>query len=182
MTRFARTFLPRPLVLVLLAVVFTGLSGCGVYSFKDVSYSPAVKTIKINLFQNKAGYVNPQLAPRLTEGFSQKVSNQTRLTRTTNDDAHYQVSATIVSYRVTTSAISNQQAATNRLTVAVHVEFKNTLDPSLDNNKTRDFDVSRDFEFSANLTLNQVEAQSSFFDDLVKNMSDEIFNRIFSNW
>lgn len=175
-------FLQRPFIALALLFVLVAGTGCHVYSFKDVSYSPAVKTIKIALFENKASYVNPQLAPRLTDAFSQKVSNNTRLTRTTNDDAHYQVFATITSYRVTTSAISTQQAATNRLTVAVHVEFKNTLDPSLDNNKSRPIDISRDFDFSANLTLNQVEAQSGFMDDVYKNLSDEIFNRIFSNW
>lgn len=176
-------FWQRRLVVAAMALlVAAGFAGCHVYSFKDVTYSPAVKTIKISLFENKASYVNPQLAPRLTDAFSQKVSNQTRLTRTENGDAHYQVAATITSYRVTTSAISAQQSATNRLTVSVHVVFKNTLDPSLDNNKSREFDISRDFDFSASLTLNQAEAQSSFMDGLVKNVSDEIFNRIFSNW
>ena len=47
-------------------------------------------------------------------------------------------------------------------------------------NKSTDYQVSRDFDFSAGLTLAQAEAQ--LLDDIVKNVTDEIFNRLFSNW
>ncbi len=71
------------------------LSSCHVYSFKDVSIPPEVKTVKIGFIENKARYVNPQLSPRLTDRLQQKIANQTRLTRTNNDDAHYQISGYI---------------------------------------------------------------------------------------
>lgn len=148
---------------------------CGVYSFKDVSIEPEVKTIKIGFLENRARYVNPQLSPRLTDKFQLKVVSQTRLTRTNDDDAHYQITGYISDYSVSTSGISNQQAATNRLTVAVHLTFRNTL-----KNKTEEFDVSRNFDFPARLTLEQ--AQGALTEEIVRNLSDEIFNRIFSNW
>jgi hypothetical protein len=150
-------------------------SSCGVYTFRDVSIPPEVKTIKINYLENKARYVNPQLSPRLTDALQQKVSNQTRLTRTTNDDAHYQVSGYVSGYDVTTAGISSQQTNLNRLTVRVHILFRNALE-----DKNQEFDISRDFDFSGNLAFNQAEAQ--LFNDVLKNVSDEIFNRIFSNW
>ncbi len=158
---------------LLFLVIF--FSSCGVYTFKDVSIPPEVKTVKINFIENRAGYKNPQLSPRLTDQLQQKISNQTRLTRTNSDDAHYQISGYVSSYTVSTSGISSQQAATNRLTVGVHITLLNTL-----KNETKEYDVSRDFEFSAGLTLTQAEAQ--LFSDIVKNVTDEIFNRIFSNW
>jgi hypothetical protein len=71
--------------------------------------------------------------------------------------------------------VSAQQATTNRLTVTVHVVLKKTLD-----NKEQEFDVSRNFDFSANLTLNQAEGQ--LMDDIIRNITDDIFNQIFSNW
>jgi Lipopolysaccharide-assembly len=148
---------------------------CGVYTFKDVSIPPEVKTVKINFIENRAGYKNPQLSPRITDQLQQKISNQTRLTRTNSDDAHYQISGYISSYTVSTSGISDKQAATNRLTVGVHITLLNTL-----KNETKEYDISRDFEFSAGLTFTQAEAQ--LMDDIVKNVTDEIFNRIFSNW
>src|SRR5215210_1564962 len=84
------------------------LVSCHIYSFKDVTIPPEVKTIKIGFIENKARYVNPQLSPRLTDRLQQKIVNQTRLTRTTSDDAHYQVSGYISNDVITTSGISNQ--------------------------------------------------------------------------
>jgi hypothetical protein len=158
-----------------LLFLVTFSTSCGVYTFKDVSIPPEVKTVKINFIENRAGYKNPQLSPRLTDQLQQKISNQTRLTRTNSDDAHYQISGYITSYTVSTSGISSQQASTNRLTVGVHITLLNTL-----KSETKEYDISRDFEFSAGLTFTQAEAQ--LMDDIVKNVTDEIFNRIFSNW
>lgn len=151
------------------------LPSCGVYTLRDVSIPPEVKTIKIGLIQNEARYINPQLSPRLTDALQQKISNLTKLTRTNSDDAHYQIEGKINNYNVSTSGISNNQAATNRLTAGVHIKFTNTLA-----NKTEEYDISRDFDFSASLTLQQAEGQ--LLDQIVRNLTDEIFNRIFSNW
>jgi hypothetical protein len=165
---------------ILLVLLFAGYSfllgsSCKVYSFKDVSIPPNVKTVKIGFIENKARYVNPQLSPRLTDRLQQKVSSQTKLSRTNSEDAHYQINGYISGYDVTTAAISGQREATNRLTVTVHIVFRNTLD-----NKTEEYDVNRSFDFPASLSLPQAEA--NLLDEIVRNMTDEIFNRIFSNW
>ena len=151
-------------------------SSCGVYTFRDISvdYSK-IKTIKISYIENKASYVNPQLSQKLTVAFQQKVTSLTKLTSVTTDDANYQVSGAITGYSVSTSGISSGQAATNRLTVTVHIDFLNTVD-----NKPDKFNISRDFDFPASQTLTQ--AESALIDEIVKNLSDEIFNKIFSNW
>ena len=151
------------------------LSACGIYSFKDATVPPDVKTIKIGFFENKARYVNPELSPRLTDRLQQKITNQTKLTRTNSDDAHYQVSGYVSDYSVTTTAVGGQQATTNRLTVGVHVVLRKTLE-----NKTEEFDISRAFDFSANLSLQQ--AEGALLDEILRNLTDEIFNKIFSNW
>jgi hypothetical protein len=171
----------RPLVILsLLFVAIGAFTGC--YSFKDVSPIPQeVKTFRVNLIENRARYINPQLSPQLTDKLRQKIIGQTRLNGVSTEDAHYDISGQITSYNVSTSGISSgaggqQQAAINRLTVTVHLNFKNTLDPT----KNFEADVSRNFDFSANLTLPQAEAQLT--ETIIKNMVDEIFNRIFSNW
>ena len=157
-------------------VVFAFITSCGIYSFKDAVIPENVKTVKIGFIENKARYVNPQLAPLLTDKLQQKILGQTKLTRTNSDDAHYQIYATITNYDPTqTVGVSERQASTNRLTVTVHVVLKKTLE-----NKEQEFDVSRNFDFSANLSLSQAEAQ--LMDDIVRNISDDIFNQIFSNW
>ena len=165
-----------PIHFVIFLIATTLLCSCGIYSFKDAVIPENVKTIKIGFIENKARYVNPQLAPLLTDKLQQKILGQTKLTRTNSDDAHYQIYATITNYDPSqTVGVSERQASTNRLTVTVHVVLKKTLD-----NKEQEFDVSRNFDFSANLSLSQAEAQ--LMDDIVRNISDDIFNQIFSNW
>lgn len=158
--------------LILLTSFF--LSAC--YSFKDVSIPAEVKTVKVNYIENRARIVNPQLSQRLTDKLRQKIVNQTRLSQTNSDDAHYDISGQITDYYVTTSGISNQQAATNRLNVTVHLIFKNRLDSK----KDFEADLTRNFDFSASKSLSVAEAELT--DLIVQNMTDEIFNRIFSNW
>ncbi len=106
---------------------------------------------------------------------------QTRLAGVQTEDAHYDIAGQVTGYNVTTSGISSgttgqQQTAIQRLTVTIHLNFRNNLDPT----KNFEADVSRNFDYSANLTITQAEAQLN--ETIVKNMVDEIFNRIFSNW
>jgi hypothetical protein len=173
---FIHYSLPSKRLVHLLLPLIVLCSGCGIYSFRDAVIPDNVKTVKIGFIENKARYVNPQLAPLLTDKLLQKIIGQTKLTRTNSDDAHYQIFATITNYDPTqTVGVSAQQATTNRLTVTVHVLLKKTLD-----NKEQEFDVSRNFDFSANLSLNQAEGQ--LMEDIVRNITDDIFNQIFSNW
>lgn len=174
-------------VLLAVAAIFTATvnTGCGVYSFADVSVPDSVKTIRINYIENKARYINPQLSPQLTERLRQKIVNQTRLRQTNGDNVDWDVTGQITDYSVSTAAISsgqaggtgnNRQAAvTNRLTVAVQLTINNRLD-----NTSQDVTVSRSFDFDANLTLQAAEAR--LLDEILRNVTDDLFNRMFSNW
>ena len=151
------------------------LSSCGVYTLKDVNFPPDIKTVKLNFFENKARFINPLLAPRLNERLQQKVINQTPLKRSTSDEADYVISGYISDYYPTTSAIVNQQVATNNLNVNVHITLKNNK-----TQKEEEYDVNKAFPFSGNKNLEQVGAELT--DDIVRGVTDEIFNRLFSNW
>jgi len=152
------------------------LQGCFVYKFNDAVIPANVKTVKIGFIDNKARYVNPQLSPKLTDKLQAKITSQTKLTRTNNDDADYVINGSITNYDPSqTVGVSAQQASTNRLTVTVHIILRKTLE-----NKVEEFDVTRSFDFSANLTLQQAEGQ--LLDEVIRNITDEIFNRIFNNW
>lgn len=161
------------LFLLWLAIVTTS---CGIYKFNDAVIPTNIKTVKIGFIENKARYINPQLSPKLTDKLQLKITNQTKLTRTNNEDADYVISGSITNYDPSqTVGVSAQQASTNRLTVSVHITLKKTQE-----NKTEEFDVSRNFDFPANLTLQQAEGQ--LLDEIIRNLTDEIFNRIFNNW
>jgi hypothetical protein len=163
-----------PILLFILSAS-SALTGCGVYHFQDVSIPDSIKTVKVNFIENKAPYINPQLSPRLTDRLRQKIVSQTRLSQTNNDNADWIVNGTITNYSFSTSGIANQREATNRLTVSVHLIVNKQK-----SDETKEYDVSRNFEFSANKSIQQ--AESELGDDLVKGLVDDIFNRIFSDW
>ena len=151
------------------------LQGTCRYSMKDVSIEPQAKTVKVNFIENKARYINPLLSPRLTEKLRQKIVNQTRLSQT-NGEADYEISGTITDYSVSTSGISNQQVASNNLNVTVSIIFKNRINEK----KNLETSITRNFPFSATLSLPQAEAQLN--EQVINNLTDEIFNKIFSSW
>lgn len=165
------------------AVMGFGLSSCHVYSFKDVSIPAEVKSIHLSYIENRAPLVNPQLAPQLNDALRQKINNQaSRLSQVQTSDADYDVSGWVSGYSYSTSGISNQQASSNRLTVTVHIVFKNHLDPTGKKTPPADFeaDVSRNFDFSASASITDAEQQ--LMPTIVSNLTDEIFNKLFSNW
>ena len=147
------------------------------YSFKDTSPIPQeVKTFRVNYLENKAQYINTQLSPQLTERLKQKIINTTRLRQTNDDDAHYDISGYVSQYYTSTISITGNNSSGNRLTVGFHLTFKNTLDEK----KNFETDLNRTFDFPATQSLTQAEATLN--NEIVKNIVDEIFNKIFSNW
>jgi hypothetical protein len=163
---------------ILVAVVGAGYllvsPGCGIYKLNEAVIPDSIRSFKLNFIENRARLVNPQLSPRLTERFRQKILGQTRLSpNESNPD--WEINAFISDYGLSTSAISNQQVATNRLTVAVHLSL---LDRRSD--EMKDFDVSRSFEFKGDLSLQQ--AENLLMDEMTRTLTDEMFNKLFSNW
>ena len=150
-------------------------TSCGIYRFKDVSIPDSVNIVKVNQFQNTASYVNPSLAPELTDKLRQKIVSQTKLRQTNGDDADWEISCKITSYSFSTSGISNQQVNTNRLNVGVRVEVKDKH-----TQKTEKYDVTTPFDYSGTMTLQQ--AEQGLHTQMLRDIPDAIFNRIFSNW
>lgn len=168
------------LITILLFFAVVGNSSCNIYKFRDVSIPDSIKTVKVNFIENRAPYVNPQLSPRLTDKIRQKIVSQTRLSQTNNDNADWDIKGHISNYSFSTTGLTttqggNRQQTTNRLTVTVHIILNDQKA-----NKTQEYDVSRNFEFSANQSIQQAEA--GLGDEIIRGLTDDIFNRIFSNW
>jgi hypothetical protein len=158
-----------------LFIITTSNSSCNIYKLRDISIPDSIKTVKVNFIENRAPYVNPQLSPRLTDKLRQKIVSQTRLSQTNNDNADWDIKGYISNYTSSTSGISQQQVATNRLTVTVHITLNDQKA-----NKTQEYDISRNFEYSASKSLTQAEGELA--EEILRGLSDDIFNRIFSNW
>ena len=159
------------------------VSSCKIYSFRDTSIPPEVKSIHLAYIENRARLVNPQLAPALNDAIRLKINNQaSKLAQIETSDADYDVTAYVSDYSYSTSGISNQQASSNRLTVTVHIVFKNNLDPTGKKVPPANFesDVTRNFDFPATTSITDAETQ--LLPTMTSNLTDEIFNKLFSNW
>jgi hypothetical protein len=166
-------FLILPFMLI--AAAFTN-NGCKVhYGFKDVNFPDSIKTVKVNYIENRAPYVNPQLSPQLTDKLRQKIVSQTKLKQTNGDNADWEISGNITDYSFSTSGISNQQTTTNRIDIAVHIILNN-----IKAGETKEYDITRNFDFPSSQSLQQAEA--SLLTEIIRGLTDDIFNRIFSNW
>jgi hypothetical protein len=159
--------------IILFALI--SLQGTCRFSMKDVSIPADIKTVKVSYIENRARYINPQLSPKLSDKLRQKIVNQTRLSQI-NGEADYDISGYISDYSVSTSGISDRQVASNNLNVTVHLVFKNRKDEK----KNFEADLTRNFPFSATKSLSQ--AESELTEQVITSLTDEIFNRIFSNW
>ena len=150
-------------------------TGC-IYKFSDVSVPAEIKTIRVLTFENKARYQNNRLSPQLADKLRQKIVSQTKLTQVNSENADWEISGYISQYDISTSAISNQQVATNRLIVGVSI----TVTDRKTGKEPKNLSINRSFDFSATLTLTQAEQR--LHDEIIRNLTDEIFNQIFSEW
>ena len=162
-------------IFLLVLFVVSLFTGCN-YKFNQTTIPPEIKTVRVQYIENNARIKSPTLSPQLTDKLRQKIVSQTKLTQVNNENADYDISGYISQYDVTTSGISNQQVSTNRLTVAVSL----TLTDRKTGKEPRNISASRSFDFSASLTLSQAERQLN--DEIIRNLTDEIFNQLFSNW
>ena len=162
-----------PLLLVVTAFVN---NSCHVhYGFKDVSIPPDITTVKVNLIENRAGYVNVQLSPQLTDKLRQKIVSQTRLKQTNGDNADWDITGKITDYSFTTAGISNQQTTTNRINVSVQITRNDQKE-----GKTKEYNITRNFDFPSSQSLQQ--AESALLSDMIRGLADDIFNQLFSDW
>lgn len=168
MTRFI-----KPTYLLVVAVLFTA---CGFYSFTGASISADVKTVAVQYFPNRAATIEPTLSQHFTEKLKDYFLGQTNL-NLKSEAADLNFSGSIVKYEVKPIAIqSNEQAAQNRLTIAVKVKFENTKDDS----KSFDQKFSRYADYDSSQSLGDVE--TDLIEQITVELVEDIFNKAVVNW
>jgi hypothetical protein len=90
------------------------------------------------------------------------------------------VSAYVSAYDITTAGVSNQTASINRLTVSLHLALKNRLNEQKLGTPDFETDISRNFDFPAGQSF--TDAEVSLLPQIVQQLTDDTFNRLFSNW
>ena len=179
MTKQTTKILTGLLAVLALSVL---LAGCKIkYSFTGASISPAVKSVFIDYFANRARVINPTLSQTFTEAMKDKFVNETGLSMA-REQGDLEFSGEITGYDV--KPLSIQQSGTtgkdfasmNRLTITVKVIFTNNKDHTQDFNSS--FTAYYDWESSQ--TLSAVE--STAVSVIVPQLIDDIFNKSVANW
>jgi len=161
--------------LLLLSVTLL-LASCGIYSFTGASISPGAKTVSVQYFPNKATTIQPNLSQVFTEKLKDIFVEQTNLTLT-EDEGDLSFSGHISKYQIKPMAIqSDETAGQNRLTIAVNVTFKSTIDTKANFEQT--FSRYRDYNSSENIS----EIEETLIDEISKELVEDIFNKAVVNW
>jgi len=164
-------------ILVLAVIV----NACKIgYSFTGASISPAVKTVFVDFFTNRARVVNPMLSQTFTEAMKDKFVNETGLSME-REQGDLEFSGEITGYDVRPLSIQQSEqgrdfASMNRLTVTVKVVFTNNKDHTQDFNST----FSAYYDWESTRSLNEVE--SAAVDVIVEQLIEDIFNKSVANW
>ena len=164
-------------ILNFLLLCVLAFSACtGGYSFTGASIPPQAKTISLAQFPNYASTVNPQLSQKLYTELQQMFSSQTSL-NVTSSGGDLQITGEISDYSTRASSLSSDDnVATNRLTITIKVKFTNRFDPESDFEQSfsrfKDYDASCDFS----------SVEQSLVSEIVAELCEDVFNKSVVNW
>jgi len=155
-------------------VLSLGIQGCS-YSFTGASIEPDVKTVSIAVFQNNAPLVVPTLSQSFTEALRDKFITQTslQLGRTNGD---LQFKGAITDYNIAPLTIQGDQAAQNRMTMSLRVQFINVKHP--EKNWEESFSNFVDFPRTAPWPGSEADLMLEVQNKLIQ----DIFNKALASW
>jgi hypothetical protein len=169
--------------LTTITLIIAGIYSCKInYSFTGASINYAiVKTVFIDLFNNRARVINPTLSQTFTEKMKDKFVSQTSLSLQ-RDQGDLEFSGDITGYDVRPQSIQTTGqgrdiASMNRLTITVRVNFTNNKDHEYDF-KSTSFSAYYDWESTRALSDVENDAVNVITDQLV----EDIFNKSVANW
>lgn len=157
--------------------MLVSFSGCKVnYSFTGASISPEIKSISIDFFENKATLAPPVMSQTFTETIKNTFLTQTSLTMLAKQ-GDLQFKGYVANYISAPAAIQgDDNAALNKLTITVKVEFVNTKDPTQNFDKM--FSNFQTYDASSNLA----DVEDILIQEISELIAQNIFNDSVSNW
>lgn len=177
MMKMKRTIISTLWVAAALIATMFIVHSCGIYSFTGTSIQPDVKTVTVNYFEYQALKVNPSLSNDMTTALQDKFLKLTKLEQV-DMDGDIEITGAITGYDVKATAITaNEQAAMNRLTVTVKINFVNRKYPE-DDFENKSFSAYADFDAMQSLDA----VQGDLCVDIVEQLCDDIFNATVANW
>jgi len=171
MTRHSTLF-----CIALLTVLLS--TACSIsYKFNGASIDyNTTKSISIKDFPNQALLVYPPLSQTFSEELRDIYTRQTRL-KVLKSGGDLQIEGEITGYELTPMAPkSDGYASETKLTMTVKVRFANT------HNEKEDFEQT----FSAYQTFSSTQmledVQDSLLEEIIKEITESIFNKTVANW
>jgi hypothetical protein len=162
---------------IVILIILTLFSSCGVYNFTGTTGKIDAKTFQVNYFQNTAELIEPGIERTFTQELQKIIQNQTNLNLTnTNGDLVYE--GEITEYRISPmSATADQKAAQNRLSISVRVRFFNK------NKEADNFEKTFSFFYDYTGTDQLVGSQlTSALDEIFTRITQDIFNDSLAKW
>lgn len=168
----------RHLFTVILTLALSGfvVKGCGVYSFGGAN-TEGIDTYTVEFFENIAAMVYPTLAQNFTEGMKERIRTQSRLSQV-NQDGDVVFEGVITNYTISSAGVeaNTNMAALNRLSITVRVKYTNHKDTSGESDFEESFTQFKEFRGDVSAQEEQLTR------DIIQMLTEDIFNRAFSNW
>ena len=165
-----------PYYILLLAASSVILTSCKISYSLSGANTGSLQTVSVAYFQNRAALAPPVLSQDFTEDFRDLCEKQTNLNLINGTgDAHFE--GEITAYSTRPMAISGgEQVELTRFTIAIRVRYTNIQNDELSFEET--FSQYRDFE--SKLSFESVQADLT--DEILEDITEDIFNRAFVNW
>ncbi len=161
---------------ILILIICFSINSCSVYNFTGTGKIDA-KTFQVNFFQNNAELVQPGIDRTFTLNLQDLIQNQTNLNLVKNGgDLTYQ--GEIIDYRITPMmATADIQAAQNRLTIRVKVQFTNKNKEADDFDKT--FEFFYDYPAAKQLSGSDLDGAIKI---IFERITQDVFNESLAKW
>lgn len=163
------------LLSALLLVVYSCRVSMGLAPISSIDYAK-VKTISIADFPNRAEYVYAPLATQFNQELKDLFVKQTRL-RLVNNNADLEIDGEITGYnQYNESVTADGYSSKTKLTITINVRYVNNTNH--DEDFEQQFSAFRTYDSSQLLTA----VQDQLIGEMVKDITDQIFNATVANW
>ena len=138
-----------------------------------------LKTIKVEYFENNAQLVVNYLSQNFTESLKDRIRSTTSLS-IIQGEGQARMSGTITGYTIEPISVQATNsnvapiAGAERLTITVSVVYTNSIDKK--NSFSQSFSEHQDF------TGDIANQEQKMVTAIIKQLTDDIFNRAFANW
>ena len=159
-------------------MVTTLLAACKIsYKFNGASVDYAkVHTIQIADFPIRSAYVWGPMGPMFNNALKDIYANHTKLQQVKRG-GDLRVEGDIVSYQQRNKSISSEgRSSQTELSITVNVRFTNTTNHKED--FERQFTATSTYESTKSLQA----VQQQLVEEMIKNITDQIFNATLANW